>query len=139
MRALRSAGATAKAAVLALACGAGPAKAEERDLGRHVYDLACAKCHGQSGDGDGPLAAILTVRPSDLTTLTARNEGRFPLLQVIHVIDGRSGVRGHEGPMPPFGALYQDFEAQRIGDYAATLATRGRMLALARYLESLQR
>jgi hypothetical protein len=85
------------------------------------------------------MAAILTLQPSDLTALSSRNGGRYPLLQVIHVIDGRSGVRGHDWPMPSFGSLYDAALADRVGRYAAVLETRGQMLAVALYLEQLQR
>ena len=139
MAARRRAGAIARAAAAALAGGAGVAAAGNPDTGRHLYTLACAHCHGQGGRGDGPMAAILTARPSDLTALSARNGGRYPLLQVIHVIDGRSGVRGHGAAMPSFGTLYDAALAERVGRYAAVLDTRGRMLAVALYLEQLQR
>jgi mono/diheme cytochrome c family protein len=119
--------------------GVGCASAGDLETGRHLYAVACAHCHGSSGRGDGPLAAILTVRPSDLTALSARNGGRYPLLQVIHVIDGRSGVREHDGAMPSFGGLYDAALAERMGRYSAVLETRGRMLAVALYLERLQR
>ena len=139
MAALRRAGALIRASAAALAAGVGPVPAGDLETGRHLYSVACAHCHGASGRGDGPLAAILTVRPPDLTALSARNGGRYPLLQVIHVIDGRSGVRGHDGAMPSFGALYDAALAERMGRYAAVLRTRGRMLAVALYLEQLQR
>jgi mono/diheme cytochrome c family protein len=36
-----------------------------------IYEAACAPCHGLEGRGDGPVAALLTPRPTDLT------RGRF--------------------------------------------------------------
>ncbi len=35
--------------------------------GRHQYMMRCARCHGQKGDGNGPLADILDPRPRDFT------------------------------------------------------------------------
>lgn len=36
--------------------------------GKHVYNRACAGCHGRSGRGDGPAAEALDPRPRDLTS-----------------------------------------------------------------------
>lgn len=72
----------------------------------------------------------------DLTGLAARNDGEFPMLQVIHIVDGRTGLRAHGGPMPVYGALF-DAEAE-AGPYGGPLYTRGKILSLAYYLESIQ-
>ena len=37
----------------------------------------CAACHGQSGTGDGPVAAGLPITVPDLTRLEARKGGKF--------------------------------------------------------------
>src|SRR5438094_8308421 len=39
--------------------------------GPTLYQQRCAGCHGKTGHGDGPFAALLDPRPRDLTT------GRF--------------------------------------------------------------
>jgi mono/diheme cytochrome c family protein len=46
------------------AAGAGPGPAE----GRAVYDRYCGGCHGVRGDGRGPAADMLIVKPRDFTT-----------------------------------------------------------------------
>ncbi len=45
-----------------------PARAQQNP-GAEAYRVACAQCHGERGQGDGPLRAFLTVAPSDLTLL----------------------------------------------------------------------
>jgi mono/diheme cytochrome c family protein len=35
--------------------------------GRHQYMMRCARCHGEKGDGNGPLADLLDPRPRDFT------------------------------------------------------------------------
>jgi len=35
--------------------------------GREIYTVKCALCHGEKGDGKGPAAAGLTVKPGDFT------------------------------------------------------------------------
>lgn len=34
-------------------------------LGKKVYDTYCASCHGMNGDGNGPDARLLSVKPCD--------------------------------------------------------------------------
>lgn len=52
-----------------LASTVGPARADEALVaeGRQVYDRYCVGCHGQAGDGNGPAAAMLIVKPRDFT------------------------------------------------------------------------
>lgn len=109
---------------------------DKEPLGNREYANSCAVCHGMKGKGDGPLAKMLVRPPSDLTTIAARNQGQFPLLRVIHVIDGRQNVESHgDRSMPTWGNRYR-FEAG--GDLADEGTVRGRTLALALYLESIQ-
>ena len=42
--------------------------------------------------GGGPLTQLLTVKPTDLTRLAERNNGRFPTDKVVETIDGRSDL-----------------------------------------------
>lgn len=114
------------------------ALAQEADVGEAAFAQYCATCHGMDATGGGPLTEIMTTTVPDLTGLAAANEGEFPMLQVIHVIDGRTGLRSHGGPMPVYGALF-DEEAHSGTDYGDVLYTRGKVLSVAYYLESLQK
>lgn len=98
----------------------------------------CAVCHGESAKGTGPLAPLLNVEVPDLTGLAKRNDGEFPMLKVIQIIDRRTGVRGHGGPMPIWGDYFKAAAVERAGEYGAELIVRGRILAIAQYLESIQ-
>ncbi|OSQ53311.1 c-type cytochrome [Marivita geojedonensis] len=110
------------------------------DLGKQDYMQGCAGCHGESGMGQGPLAELLTIDVPDLTTLSARNDGKFPMLDVIHVIDGRMGVRAHGGAMPIWGLIFKENAAGDSGLLGGAEAiARGRMLSIAYYLESIQK
>ena len=124
------------AAVLAVGCSIGIANAQA-DLGKAAFTQYCATCHGVDAQGAGDLTEIMTVKVPDLTQLAASNDGKFPMLEVIHVIDGRTGLRGHGGPMPTYGALF-DEEASDSGAFGGVLYTRGKILSIAYYLESLQ-
>ncbi|MBR9651989.1 c-type cytochrome [Thalassovita aquimarina] len=126
------------AAAAVAAIFSGPTLADEMtDPGKTTFMQYCAACHGEYGMGQGAVADVLTTEVPDLTTLAARNDGVFPMLQVIHVIDGRTGVRAHGGPMPIFGALFSD--DQDFGPYGGPVYTRGKILSLAYYLESIQK
>ena len=119
---------------LLLAAGAAGAQSE---AGAQEYVQACASCHGVTGHGDGPLAESMTVAVPDLTQIANGNDGVFPLLQVIQIIDGRTGVRAHGGPMPVWGERFT-VQAGDMGPYATEVEARGRILALATHLESIQ-
>ncbi len=116
------------------------AMAQDADIGRNMYMQYCATCHGVDAIGDGPLTELMMEKPGDLTQLSAENEaepGEFPMLHIIHVIDGRTGIRAHGGSMPTYGEVFMS-EAAGHGTTGSVLETRGRILSLALYLESIQ-
>jgi mono/diheme cytochrome c family protein len=81
-------------------------------LGRTVFRVYCASCHGQEAKGDGNIAKYLTVKPADLTGLAAANGGQFPTERVIEVVDGRQTVPGHGNrDMPVWGDVFQKADA----------------------------
>ncbi len=115
--------------------------AQSTEIGESLYNQYCSTCHGADGGGEGPLTEIMLEKPSDLRLLAANNpaeEGVFPMLRVIHVIDGRTGLRAHGGSMPTYGALFMAETIDEMEDMGAVLETRGRVLSLAMYLESIQ-
>ena len=123
------------AGVLALAL---PFAAPADEAGKIEYMNHCAACHGESAVGDGPLAELMTVPVPDLTQVSAQNDGVFPMLEMIQVVDGRTGIRGHGYPMPVWGARFKSEVEGDIGAYASEIVVRGRILSLAYYLESIQ-
>ncbi len=119
-----------------IACS-GLAQAQDGDPGADSYRTYCSGCHGMDGMGDGAMSEVISVPVPDLTQLSANNDGVFPMLDVIHIIDGRTGLRGHGTPMPLYGALFDD-EVDNPGPYGAPLYTRGKILSIAYYLEAIQ-
>lgn len=107
------------------------------ELGKSEYMNACASCHGEAGAGDGPLAGLMTVEVPALTGLTAANDNVFPMLKVIHTIDGRQGTRGHGSHMPVWGFWFKK-DVGDAGPYGGEATIRGRILSIAYYLESIQ-
>jgi mono/diheme cytochrome c family protein len=105
------------------------------EAGRKRFMQDCAACHGANGLGDGPAAAALQTKPSDLTGLARRNDGQFPEDYVRKVVDGRDFQQLAHGSveMPVWGSHYQRsllaLSEARIKD---------RIDALVVYLESIQ-
>jgi mono/diheme cytochrome c family protein len=122
---------------------ASPAAAQDpiiNVVGEEAYQTACAVCHGSTAQGDGEFADVLKVRPPDLTTLRARNDGVFPYMDIFRTVDGRETVRAHGTPVMP---IWGDYFIRQIGDvpgpFSRELLARTRITALVDYLETLQR
>jgi mono/diheme cytochrome c family protein len=106
------------------------------ELGAGYYRQYCGACHGATGKGDGPVASLLKVPPSDLTSIAARHGGEFASDEVAKRIDGRVEVRAH-GPrtMPIWGVRLGE---KRSGSSVTESLVEGKLIALIRYLESFQ-
>ncbi|PQO22515.1 3-methyladenine DNA glycosylase [Rhodobacteraceae bacterium WD3A24] len=133
-----------RAAMLALGVtGAASAQETAGEPGAVLYERYCRQCHGDAGQGDGPaaapLAGVLSVEVPDLTRISQRNGGVFPMGEVIRIIDGRDGARAHGGAMPLWGSVFAAETAAEAGDRATLIDTRGRVLSLALFLETIQR
>lgn len=117
------------------------ASAQDAGIGQSLYNQYCSTCHGVTGDGRGPLTEFITEMPTDLRKMAAENPaepGVFPMLKVLHVIDGRTGIRAHGGSMPTYGEVFMADSLDEREEMGAVLETRGRILSLAMYLESIQ-
>ena len=104
--------------------------------GQGLYIQHCASCHGESGDGAGPLAQSLRRLPSDLRLIAKRNNGRFDESDVMGFIDGKRHVAEH-GPreMPVWGAVFEEeIRPDSYPAYTSLLHSR----ALTDYLRSIQ-
>jgi len=117
----------------------GIAWAQENLVGADVYNVSCAVCHGSSGQGNGEFADVLTVKPADLTKLSANNDGVFPYLRVFQTIDGRTTIRAH-GPavMPIWGDSFAAGIGETAGPFGRELLIRAKIVALVDYVETLQ-
>lgn len=121
---------------LATACTQPATKSD----GAALYSEFCASCHGVSGKGDGPAAKGLARAPADLTTLSARNGGTFPLMYVMSTIDGYSRAKTGHLTMPEFGVMLEDQPMVLVdaGDGIPT-PTPEPLVAMAEYLITLQK
>jgi mono/diheme cytochrome c family protein len=133
-----------KGLITALVFASGVALAQEAasfDFGKHEYDAKCASCHGETGKGDGANKPYLSKSPSDLTTLSKKNQGEFPYEHVYEVIDGRQVVE-EQAPrdMPCWAAEYLVEESGDYQDvpYNPERYVETRLVALVTHVRSLQ-
>jgi mono/diheme cytochrome c family protein len=106
------------------------------DAGRTLYLRYCAACHGRDGRGDGPVAAALGEKPTDLTQIAAAHEGQFPLEAVVEAIDGTRTVRAHGvSEMPVWGEVFRPDPGVPLDQQ---VQARGQVLLIAAYLRTLQ-
>jgi mono/diheme cytochrome c family protein len=105
--------------------------------GAAFFAANCASCHGDAGKGDGPQAATLGARPTDLTALSRNNGGTFPTARALSYIYG-DPKQGHLARvMPQFGGAMADDLVPVDVDGTLTPTPRA-LAALLTYLESIQ-
>jgi len=93
--------------LISLMLAAGPSAAQDVVVGQETFVQYCSACHGEAARGNGPMASVLTLLPTDLTQLSAANGGVFPRSRVIARIDGRDPLVAHGSPMPVFGPFFE--------------------------------
>ena len=114
-----------------------PVQAQDATRGAAIFARHCAACHGAEADGQGPMAAILTLPPTDLTRLSAG--GAFPTIRVVMRIDGRDALVAHGSPMPLFGQLYERQDVTITTQDGTPVVTSAEIADLLAHLERLQR
>jgi len=127
----------AMAILLALAAP-GAATAQDAVKGAALFAQYCATCHGREATGQGPMAAVLLVQPTDLTRLTAGNGGVFPTERVVMRIDGRDPLVSHGSPMPVYGSFFEGQDASMKAPSGRPILTSQPIIDLIAHLESLQ-
>ena len=106
------------------------------EFGAMLYTQYCASCHGERGSGDGPMVPVLTVKPSDLRTITTRHRGEFPRELLGRIISGDEVIAAHgTRVMPIWGERLQE---DVLGTVNRPAVAQGRIGFLIDYLETLQ-
>ncbi|MCT4558318.1 MAG: cytochrome c [Pelagimonas sp.] len=105
--------------------------------GKALFEANCVMCHGADATGGGRLADDLPVPPSDLTMLSAANDGLFPAQRVMEEVYGYPG-KFHRGLMPEFGPMLEGDPVEWAAPDGEVILTPKPMLDLVSYLESLQ-
>jgi len=140
-------GMTMKPVAIKLAAGllllsVGTASAQPpSDVGKGEYESNCASCHGASGKGDGSFAKWAGFRMPDLTQISLRNGGVFPVQRIHDVIDGRAMVAAHgDREMPIWGVDYTFKSRAANGNYRqdTEIFVYSRIASLVSHLHQLQ-
>jgi mono/diheme cytochrome c family protein len=116
-----------------------PAQAQDIRAGTQTYERYCAACHGLDATGFGPMRAVLTLLPTDLTALKATNNGHFPIERVVRRIDGRDPLVSHGSPMPIYGSFFEDRDTGLKTERGQIILTSQPVIDLVAYLETLQK
>jgi len=80
--------------------------------GKKIYLQRCAKCHGETGKGDGPDAVELKLHPAKFTGSSIHNESDGAVYWKISV--GKKG-------MPDFGKRLSPTDRWNVVNYLRTL------------------
>lgn len=100
-----------------------PGAAPNEAAGKKVYAERCIFCHGEKGDGNGPVARYLNPRPRDFTSglfkLRSTSTGEPPLDSDL-VLTVKKGIPGTA--MPSWEDTLNDEEIQNVLTYIKTFA-----------------
>jgi len=99
--------------------------------GAALYKAYCATCHGIDGKGLGPMTEWLKIKAPDLTRLSMREGGKFPLARVQRIIAGDENTTAGHGTreMPIWGPVFskitwdQDLGPMRVYNVARFVET----------------
>jgi mono/diheme cytochrome c family protein len=105
-----------------------PARLIDSLQGASLYKAYCPVCHGSDAKGIGPMSKSLRSAPPDLTRITARNGGSFPVARVRNVISGGEALGAGHGTreMPVWGPIFsqvgqdQDLDAFALTTWQGT-------------------
>jgi len=103
--------------------------------GRQDFEQLCASCHGADGKGKGILSE--EANAPDLTQISKRNGGQYPLETVYRIVDGREMTESHKRFAMPFWGKY----LQKPGSESAPASdaeVKQRIRDVVRYVKTLQ-
>jgi len=63
------------------------------ERGHTLFRINCIMCHGETGEGNGPIAALIANKPANLTSIITQSKTDGALFMTI--------TNGVEGRMPP--------------------------------------
>ncbi|HTR24900.1 MAG TPA: cytochrome c [Terriglobales bacterium] len=111
-----------------------PVKQTSPASGVEMYKSYCAVCHGLDGKGNGPAAPALKVPPTDLTTMSAKNGGKYPSMRVASILRGEEALAAHgTKDMPIWGNLFWNLSSGHEGEVQQRISN------LNKYLETQQK
>src|SRR5688572_25229972 len=93
-----------------------PMEADEASItrGSELFEINCRMCHGQTAEGNGPIAPFLANRPANLTSPVVQSKSDGSIFLTI--------TNGVEGKMPPLNENLIVSERWDLVNYLRTLA-----------------
>jgi len=92
------------------------------DRGKKSYFQYCASCHGAKAMGDGPVAASMTPKPTNLVAMSGGHpDGDF----AWKIANGR-------GAMPAWKSLLKENEMWDLVNYIQNLNPKGKMMDMSK-------
>lgn len=111
-------------------------------LGEFEYANSCAQCHGDSAEGDGPIARYLVDPPPPLTSLAKDSGGDLPMDYIVGVLEGTVDIGVHGRDMPLWGVRYRQALSEEMEGILSpeeqAMSALARTLALIDYLQAVQ-
>jgi mono/diheme cytochrome c family protein len=104
---------TVAAQIVGYEVNAAPVRAAQEpqnELGRHVFEGACANCHQYNGDGRQ------TVYASLVGSRSVADPGGGNLIQIM-LSGAKYRIKDQNIYMPPFGSAYSDAELAAVANY----------------------
>jgi len=114
MRVMFFSGVLIGAAFFALA----PAARADEAAAKTNYQTFCAKCHGDTGKGNGSGAAALATKPRDFTDCARMAKESDDML--FNVIKNGGKANGFSGDMQAWNTAFEDAEIKDLVAYIRT-------------------
>ena len=104
---------------LSLLGGAQLALGQDAAKGAEVYKLYCVTCHGELGDGQGPVGKTLNPPPRDFSKGDFKFGGTDQ--DIFDVISNGAASKGGSPLMAPWGAVIPEPERWSLVKYVRSL------------------
>ena len=95
-----------------------PTTADDASIARgaELYNINCKICHGQTAQGNGPIAAFLANKPANLTSPVVQSKSDGSIFLTI--------TNGVEGKMPALNENFTVSERWDLVNFVRTLAAK---------------
>ncbi len=104
---------------LSILLGAAGAHAQDAAKAAQLYKMYCLNCHGEKGDGQGPLGKTLNPPPRDFT----KGEFKFGGTDedIFQVISNGAAAKGGSPMMAPWGAAIPEADRHELVKFIRSL------------------
>jgi len=83
-------------------------------LGKETFAKYCVSCHGEDGKGHSSVASALKSPPTDLTSLSKTNHGKYPAGFISAVLKFGRNIAAHGSQdMPVWGSRFKMIDPMR--------------------------